>query len=138
MSKPNKFNRVMCPDCGRAKMLFKNESKANNFIKWNGNKLNAYGGVLRPYYCPACCGWHITHKEHNEEYDHRTEKLINAYNRLKNIEKIEVVSKEKILINVNDVELAEEVWKTIPQEIKEKLSKTYLKKLCHKISSIIG
>lgn len=26
-------NRVMCPDCGRSKMLFETETKANNFIK---------------------------------------------------------------------------------------------------------
>jgi ssDNA-binding Zn-finger/Zn-ribbon topoisomerase 1 len=29
-------NRVMCPDCGKAKMLFESEKKAKRFIEWNG------------------------------------------------------------------------------------------------------
>ena len=33
-------NRVMCPDCGKSKMLFETEKKAENFIKWNGDKLD--------------------------------------------------------------------------------------------------
>jgi hypothetical protein len=79
-----KRNRVMCPDCGRAKMLFESEAKANNFIKWNGPDINTHGGVLRPYYCPSCCGWHISSKPYIEQYGHRTEELIGAYERIKN------------------------------------------------------
>ena len=72
----------MCPDCQKAKMLFESEKKAKNFIKWNGENIDTHGGELRPYYCPACCGWHITHKPHNEVYDHMTDNLIGAYKRL--------------------------------------------------------
>lgn len=76
-----KNNRVMCPDSGKQKMLFESESKANNFIKWNGDDIDARGGVLRAYYCPSCCGWHISHKEHKRSYDTNTDKLIDAYKR---------------------------------------------------------
>ena len=72
-------NRVMCPDCGRQKMLFKSEAKAKGFIKWNGRDLPFGGDRLRPYYCPACCGWHISHMEHKAEYDVRTEMLLNKF-----------------------------------------------------------
>ena len=33
MSKPK--NRIICPDCGKPKMVFESESKAKNFIKFN-------------------------------------------------------------------------------------------------------
>lgn len=72
-------NRVMCPECGRSKMLFDSESKAKNFIKWNGDDIDTHGGELRPYYCPACGGYHISSKAHKVSYDHSTERLINAY-----------------------------------------------------------
>ena len=43
-------NRVMCPDCGRLKMFFESESKANNFIKFNKDDIEN-GDELRSYYC---------------------------------------------------------------------------------------
>ena len=76
-------NRVMCPDCGRAKMLFETEEKAQRFIEWNGRDMPFGGDRLRPYYCPACCGWHISHLEHKDDYDGRTERLINEYQKKK-------------------------------------------------------
>lgn len=54
MSKPTK-NRIMCPECGRAKMLFESESKARNFIKFNGDDFG-HENELRPYYCQSCGG----------------------------------------------------------------------------------
>ena len=42
MSKPTR-NRVMCPDCKRMKMLFETESKARDFIKFNGNEIESDG-----------------------------------------------------------------------------------------------
>ena len=86
--KPKK--RVMCPDCKRQKMLFETREQAMNFIRFNGDEIDTHGGVLRPYYCPACCGYHITSKEYNEKYDGRTIKLIKAYKKDK-------VKKKKIL-----------------------------------------
>ena len=55
-------NRVMCPDCWRLKMLFKTRKKAINFIKWNKDELEYGSETLRAYYCPKCCGWHISHQ----------------------------------------------------------------------------
>lgn len=76
MSKPK--NRIFCPDCGKQKMLFESESKANSFIKWNKDSL-INGDKLRAYYCPACCGWHISHQKYHKDMDGRTDKLIEAY-----------------------------------------------------------
>jgi hypothetical protein len=75
-------NRIMCPDCGRQKMFFESESKANNFIKWNKEDIEN-GDKLRAYYCPACCGWHISHQEYNKNMEGKTDKLIETYNNLK-------------------------------------------------------
>lgn len=72
-------NRVMCPDCGKQKMLFDSQKEAENFIKFNGKDINTHGGQLRVYYCPACCGYHISSKKHKASYDHSTERLIGAY-----------------------------------------------------------
>ena len=72
----------MCPDCGRRKMLFETERKALNFLKWNGKDINVKEGMsLRPYYCPSCCGWHISSKKFKESYKHSTERLLNAFNK---------------------------------------------------------
>lgn len=80
MCKPK--NRIMCPDCGRQKMLFESEAKANNFIKFNKDTINN-GDKLRAYYCPACCGWHISHQKFHKDMEGRTDKMIEAYNDLK-------------------------------------------------------
>lgn len=80
MSKPK--NRIFCPDCGKQKMLFESESKANSFIKWNKDSL-INGDKLRAYYCPACCGWHISHQKYHKDMDERTDKLIEYYNKAK-------------------------------------------------------
>jgi len=71
-------NRIMCPDCGRPKMLFESEKAANNFLKFNMNEVNPDGKrEMRVYYCPACCGYHIS--SHQYKGGNRTEKLISAY-----------------------------------------------------------
>jgi hypothetical protein len=69
----------MCPDSGRVKMLFETKAKAQRFIDWNGHELPYGGDRLRPYYCPACCGWHISHLEYRADYEGRTDKTIEAY-----------------------------------------------------------
>lgn len=80
MCKPK--NRIMCPDCGKQKMLFETEAKANSFIKWNKDTISN-GDELRAYYCPACCGWHISHMKFHKNMEGRTDKLIEAYNKEK-------------------------------------------------------
>jgi hypothetical protein len=59
--KPTK-NKVYCKDCGRTKMLFETEKKANNFIAFNQEEILKEAGYApqRSYYCVFCGGWHIT------------------------------------------------------------------------------
>jgi len=76
-------NRVMCPDCWRVKMLFESKEKAQAFIHWNGKELPYGGNRLRPYFCPACCGWHISHLEYKADYEGRTDRLISEYQKRK-------------------------------------------------------
>lgn len=122
MSKP-KNNRVMCPDCGRAKMLFDSERKAKDFIKWNGGDINTHGGELRPYYCPACCGWHITSKPYEESYDHRTENLIGAFNRSVAAGKVKIKYSYRDIQISNMLAMAKDIWDLIPLEVKNNGSK---------------
>ena len=63
MCKPK--NRVMCPDCGREKMLFETEKKAKLFIEYNWESITDDKDKLRVYYCPACCGYHISSHKYN-------------------------------------------------------------------------
>lgn len=89
-------NRVMCPDCGKPKMLFETERKANDFIRWNGDSLDKTHNVLRAYYCPSCCGWHISHKYYRESYENRTDELIHAYReQKKSLTKIDKIVRSK-------------------------------------------
>ena len=82
MCKPK--NRVLCPDCGREKMLFETEKKAKLFIEYNWESLTDDKDKLRIYYCPACCGYHIS--SHKYKGDNRnTERLINNYNKDKRL-----------------------------------------------------
>lgn len=59
--KPTK-NSVFCKDCERTKMLFETEKKAENFIKFNNEEIEAESGFSpqRSYYCLFCAGWHVT------------------------------------------------------------------------------
>lgn len=70
----------MCPDCRRQKMLFDTQKEAERFIEYNGDKINDGGRLkLRVYYCPSCCGYHITSKLYKEHYDKQTEELMDKY-----------------------------------------------------------
>ncbi len=127
--KPTK-NRIMCPDCRKPKMLFETERKANDFIKWNREDIE-HGEKLRAYYCPSCCGWHISHQKHRRGYDFNTDKLINAYHRIgkprRKIDKLirheEVSQTEQKLMVV-----AQRVYDDIPEELKATSQKGYIKR----------
>lgn len=83
MCKPK--NRVLCSDCGREKMLFETEKKTKLFIEYNWESLTDDKDKLRIYYCPACCGYHIS--SHKYKGDNRnTERLINNYNKDKRLD----------------------------------------------------
>lgn len=104
MCKPK--NRIMCPDCGKQKMFFESESKANNFIKWNKDIIEN-GDKLRAYYCSACCGWHISHQKFHKDMEGRTDKLIEKYNKEKELEKL----KNNPFVNIHIEELYQEIKK---------------------------
>lgn len=135
MCKPK--NRVMCPECGRAKMLFDSESKAKNFIKFNGDDIH-HNGELRVYFCPACGGYHISSKEYKKSYDTTTDRLISAYKQIKNVPTVQ----ELILINkcyeiietlnlkdrkkINR-ELKTDIFSSFTEKVKEKAKLKYYK-----------
>lgn len=76
--KPTK-NRVYCPDCGRTKMLFEDEKKALNFIKFNAESMadECNGKVpTRAYFCMACAGWHLTSSETTMTCKSPTERVL--------------------------------------------------------------
>ena len=77
-------NRHFCVDCGRLKMLFDTEKKAQLFIKYNGNDILREGQTInqiRIYYCPSCCGYHLTTQPYKKAYDYKTQNLIETYKR---------------------------------------------------------
>lgn len=125
MCKPK--NRIMCPDCGRAKMLFETEAKAKNFIKFNGDVIY-HDGELRVYFCPACGGYHISSKEYKKSYDTTTDRLISAYKQIKNVPTVQ----ELILINkcyeiIESLKLKDR--KKINQELKTVIFSTFSNKI---------
>lgn len=136
MCKPTK-NRVMCPECGRAKMLFESESKARNFIKFNGDNI-PHNGELRTYFCPACGGYHISSKEHKRSYDTATDRLINAYRTMKNVPTLDDINALKdcyeLLVQLNlrrrrdiNQELRSDKFQRFHGTIKEKAKLKYYK-----------
>lgn len=136
MCKPK--NRIMCPDCGRAKMLFETEAKAKNFIKFNGDDIH-HDGELRVYFCPACGGYHISSKEYKKIYDSNTDKLIAAYKQIKHAPTVyEIIMINKCFeiissFNLNDRKevnqvLKTDIFSTFSNKIKEMAKIKYYKK----------
>ena len=111
--KPTK-NRVMCPDCRKPKMLFETERKALDHIKWNSEGMEYGADSMRAYYCPSCCGWHITHKRHKDSYDHHTEELISDYK--KSVSAGKRMKIDRILNRQYDIKDAERIFGLIPEE----------------------
>ena len=120
--------RVICPDCMRPKILFETERKAQNFIKWNASGMEYGGDTLRAYYCPACCGWHVSHHEHQEHYDQRTDDLIGAFKRTN-----KALSGIDKLIHWDEYSAqARSVYAKIPEEVKATGLKTRIKRFLDK------
>jgi len=120
-------NRIWCPDCNRPKMLFETERKANDFIKWNGEDLATGSETLRAYYCPSCCGWHISHRSYKPVYESRTDELIGAYRRM--ISKKGTDRIDRLLTNKGEtvLRMAENIFKELPEEIRTVDSKNALR-----------
>lgn len=78
--RPNK--RIFCRECSRKKILFDTEKKALNFIKWNGDEIEATTGrrPVRVYYCTCCGGWHTTSIPIFNNPNGRINKVLKAYN----------------------------------------------------------
>lgn len=95
--KPTK-NRFFCKDCGRRKMVFETEKKADTFIKFNGDEIEGETGYKpeRSYFCIYCGGWHVTSKKEYIEIKSKTEKVLDLYEQEK--EKKALVKAEKLLI----------------------------------------
>lgn len=110
-------HRVMCPDCGRSKIQFPTQSKADNFIKWNGDELVSEGETLRSYYCPSCCAWHITRNKERKvkNLSTPTDKLISAYYRSLNYKKIARAKKKLV-----ETEAYKDIIDTIVDELLKK------------------
>ena len=98
--KPTK-NRNYCKDCGRIKMLFETEKKADTFIKFNSLEIETEAGYspTRSYFCIACNGWHITSKSENINIKSKTEKIVESYHLDKERNKTEKKEAEKIRKN---------------------------------------
>lgn len=71
-------NKVFCIDCGRSKQLFESESKADNFIRFNGEEIleESDKAPIRSYYCPSCGGWHVTSSPIARNVKTRSERFI--------------------------------------------------------------
>lgn len=74
-------NRVHCRECGRAKMLFETEKKADTFIKFNSEDIESESGFSpnRSYYCIFCNGWHVTSKKESINIKSKTERVLEMY-----------------------------------------------------------
>ena len=61
-------NRVYCQDCGRIKMLFDSEEKANRFIKYNKDEIESENekSPVRAYNYKMCGCWHVTSKQESK------------------------------------------------------------------------
>lgn len=71
-------NRVYCRECGRSKMLFETEKKAQLFMRFNNEEISNENGYapVRAYYCMACGGWHLTHHKTDFTGPSKTEQAL--------------------------------------------------------------
>lgn len=111
--KPTK-NKIFCNDCGRVKMLFETEKKANNFIKFNKEEIEMESGVApqRSYFCLFCGGWHITSIKENIGMS-RNEKRFENHLKEKS-EKTKKIIPQKVEVNKK-----EDIKSEIEYQIKE-------------------
>ena len=130
--------RVMCPDCNRQKMFFETERKANDFIRWNGGDLAHGNDTLRAYYCPSCCGWHISHHEHQERYDRQTESMIDAYHRLVHRRGASRIDKLLTSEGQDIARRAAEIFRDLPDDIRNAQEKLRVKNAIGKYFSQAG
>lgn len=78
-------NRFFCLACGKPKMLFPTQKKAENIIKFNGDEILAETGIKlsRVYYCQLCGGYHVTSLESERLgrwLDRKIQSVVETYN----------------------------------------------------------
>lgn len=114
--KPTK-NRVFCRDCNKTKMLFETEKKANNFIAFNKEEIEAESGYApeRSYFCLFCGGWHVTSIIGKIGMS-KNEKIFENYLKDK-IEKPQEIVPD--IIKENIIEKQNDILSEIENEIKE-------------------
>lgn len=123
--KPTK-NRVYCRDCGRQKILFETEKKANTFIKFNGEEIESESGYspTRSYYCISCSGWHVTSSKEAANIKSQTEIVLERYREEKekrSIEKARAAENRKEKLKVLETHFANiDRWIELLEEAKSK------------------
>lgn len=135
-------NRKFCLGCQRPKMLFETKAKANNFIKFNSPEISANSHKVpkRSYYCPFCCGWHVTSVETEraqacEEHDKQMLDAIHAINHPKapcDAQEKSIKIKHKNELN----EICVRIDNTIAQ-IESALMQAETSKLCTKFEQLL-
>jgi ribosomal protein S27E len=80
-------NKVFCYDCGRQKMLFETEVKAQAFMRFNNEEIESVNGYapIRSYFCNVCGGWHLTSKMGEAYISPKTEKILEEYETAKRL-----------------------------------------------------
>lgn len=74
-------NRIYCPEAGKPKLLFATEKKAQTYIKFNAEEIEAKNGFApcRAYFCQCCAGWHVTHNKGYTAGPASTNKVISKF-----------------------------------------------------------
>jgi hypothetical protein len=103
--KPKK-NKVFCRDCGRTKMLFETEKKANNFIAFNQEEIETESGYApqRSYFCQFCGGWHTTSLKESIGISKNEKLLENYFTAKTNHEKNKSHNEEKRIKRMSELE----------------------------------
>ena len=112
---------MFCLACNKHKMLFETKSKADNFLKYNSERILDENGKapVRSYYCCICRCWHVTSNPSvvdGESFDRKDDNSLNRINfvtkssdKMKSISKriIDRIKEMKPILNIGDFDKAE-------------------------------
>lgn len=126
--KPTK-NRFYCIDCGKAKMRFETEKKADTFIKFNAKEIEEESGIKpeRSYFCIACNCWHITSIRKMRNLISKTEIVLVEYSKYKEYsnpaktKKLRSPSEINRIANIQMIEQINKVTKSLKESLKKEL-----------------
>lgn len=125
-------HRVMCPDCGKEKILFQTEKEAQRFLDFNMDAVNPDGTrEMRVYFCPACRGFHLS--SHKYRGGSKTKRMVGE------LEKTPANLAQKLCDEmeqkgVNSMRSVDEFLGNaqVSPEVKKLARKSYLRKLSHR------